>query len=1089
MVNYNSSNVMECKPVGASCQSALDCCTDKCVDNKCVMQKKCLHCKKKGEKPEEGESCCPGYYKNLKGFCVQDLPKFYIPETSSFDWKKTFKKALHNIIDLVLPTAHAVQTDCSAEDTKAGECKFQQGHQDLTAEQEKEIDEEVKRCFEKGTKEEQDKCYKDVNELKKTYIEGNKKIGKMDGYDGFTQQDYVDEYNIAAFSSKEQSDVKNCQFNSWGDNWMDSTSVERNAEVILRGFEVMMSGVGTQDRIYFKDAKGKTSNIYKRALKVADRIKEYRKQQAFALAQIDRKMACGCMKVFGPTKFSDEQQSAFKKYCDTSDVKSYAENSVEAKEGQIGEDDMGATAISHEKILVEWLRIRAEHQLDRFNSNAMVGGELTELVEELEKLNWDSHKMKEEYIGMYTTHRTAGWIKIAFFFNPFLIFAAMIIEDGFDFKEILTFNSFGSKKSMGAWVADWFNNENVNVSWVDRKSGSEWGCGFLNTKRCQKWKRYLKWPHYKNGPFNSAKANLDKGYCDIRSTQKHCISNIYAPALDSALADTEYATDQWPFINKNPLVDVWVPKFYPHKDPKYFVQDMKIIQEFNQSYRDGVKALKEGLPSGRVSQSYVDRSPFQEEIIEKFAPDMTKMAAPDGTYLSKYTWGQDKINTLKCAVIRYSSCGWLDKCGDQVTMGSDPNPSFDKCFAPANSYEDMWLECNTGDIHTNDANTPTSANDPETIVSTNGVKSANGKCDDPAQHIGFKRFFQSKQDNIMFANYVYQMHFSWPHLSSDESKSYPLLGFEAYLEYINYNMHLLSSLSAKRATEYHDVHLAYKEDLEKKIEAYKSSLNETKMGDPEEEYRFSDELFAVFKKINFSTGQGAGEIMSFASSSTDNDGITGADLNVASTASSAAMRAATRKKAFAHFMREVGQTLRGKKKIEAAKKHMKRFQGEGTFFDREFAKRAKRIEKGKAVIADEAKSSSRAQKEKVEQKTKKLSSAKKFSYGNKKKLSSTHSTQGYQHRNGNSLNHDISNEEVMQVLDSAKKDKTLWENKPGETIFTQVSKAYHRNLKKVLLIEGDVRRKADNSKVQVEIEDKHKIDESAKDELRDLMSQ
>jgi hypothetical protein len=1022
-INYNSSNVSECtvNRNGAACSTNLDCCSDKCEDNKCVPKRMCLDCYERGETPPEGKSCCPGLLKGIDGHCIPDFPPFILPRSSDNDTitiEDILKKITYNIIQNIFPSAHAA-VDCSGTS-----CTVTEGDKSLTNEQEQDLEQQIKICMEKSDEEEKKTCLENVNEWRKSMIAGNQE--DQDPVE-ISQEEFVSIFNIPAFTSRERSDVHKCEFNSWKDNWLDASRTQKNAEIVLRGFETVLSGVGTRDRVFFS-GDNKDKNVYMRLREIMEDLRKNRIEMAMELAELDKDLACDCMEVFGVNTFDADKQTAYTDHCGAAEE---TQEGVEGDEAQIADTDQGATGLSHEKLLVSWLYMRAQIQMSRFDKNAGMEGKLEELISDLNEIVWEDGDMTErEYLYSFRVKWTRGWI--AWAVGIILAIVAIVFV-------IATFGGglviLGAALAGGAALAAGYYGTNLVIGlidgpegtadWHDEKSGGE-DCGVFTCK--QRYKRYLYWPKYSDATVNGTTHALK---CNVRGFKKNCIRNFYASTIDEPLRTDEDYLAFFANYGESPLIDIWVPVFYP-VDDEWFMEEMGMVQKFNDGYQSGRDAMYAARPTGDKKKAYLDENPIEPHL-DAFKPDFSTFTKSNGeTFKDKYVFNQAKIDKLKESIVTYARCDKLKDCG---TMNAD----------------------------------------------TTGTVEINGE---QVDLLGLKNFFETDEDAQMFADYVYQMHFFWPRLSADDDKTYPLMGLSAYLEALLYNLKLLGSLNGMRSMAYADAFNAYNEDFNKRKGFYPDAVGGTKMGESGYNPKYSKAVFEAFQLVDFNSGAGIEGFNKAMEEAAASGTLTAADMELADTVKNHALNMKKDEKEYNHYQKHYANTPRGKRKVSAAKTFMEKFNDPLSMIPNLDKGHGVNPMSGKVEEA-KAKQNNGSTKQSTPDLSLNMPSFDMPNYNQPSFNSSSSMPKVSGKTKGPS--HGLTGEQVRSMIDQGKKNKDNSTIDPNDSIFRIVSKAYKRNLDRVLVSAESLQKSKKGITIQLEKDKKKDISDKTKNELKGLL--
>lgn len=1140
-VNYNSSNVGECIKTGQK-GSADKCCSGASDKGICISKRVCMQCHPRGVdvKPNDKTPCCHGLYLNTKGRCIPDFPP-YLPIKVEVKKRSLFK----TLSQFLFSSAHAASVQCEGWD-----CVGQAKGMELKLDQSKQLSEMMELCLAHQNEKKKTECLKQLDAQRAQMMEANlkDKSGEKKDKQKFAMEDYVKRHNIPAFTSAERSDVTKCKFNSWKDNWADALPVERNAEVIIRGFEVVLSGIGTEDLIMVEDEKGGLKkNIYQRAKGVADKLRQGRKTMALSLARLDREMSCSCMNVYGPEKFPQDMQKAYGLYCSEAPIKQEcqeydigkkglkggvdkdtnrkgsADCKVGDKEKKIADTDLGATALSHEWLLVDWLYKRSAHQIERFQFNASIEEELNALIEDFQKIDWYKSEMSKELLFHYET-KEIGWMKVGLLIpgiNITLMGASLLWQG---VESLATGNwyldtEFWIRGAAGTFPLTWlgeavtgfFNDLFSTSPDVVDEQVKTFKCGPLWGWNCTRWARYLVWPKVKCG--------TDSSY--TRGRYRNCMKNFYIPTLDKRLATNpnaaEYIEKYWFPWSKNSIIDPWMPKFYPTNNSEYFIPDMGIRDRLNQAYAKGKKHMISKKPSGRISRSKMENMPkFPEDVQQSFMPDYSDlMGANKKSWKQKALFSQKKINAVKCSIVRYATCGWLDKCKPIKLPVPD---DLSGCAASEVSYKDMWRSCGGGNVEeklTSKARPNTGGgSSPRPNVAGGSTPRPNGKqvnCE--ADDIGFRNFFQTDDDAKQFAEYVYQMHWFWPHLSDDNFKTYPKFGLETYFSIVLRKVKDLGSLNHRKAGNYYDAYSKYLNDLENRAGEYKLKYAEAALGEKSKNVALDKAVMAEWMGVDFKNGKINNAFMSQYSGKikqAPKGSVARAAIEAADSLKSKAYRS---KRAIAerkNWDKKVGSTKRGQQKLAAVSKMTNAFGNRyglsGNNSSQIKLASVKNTVPLNGIAEDGSKRDDGYEKGDYDKGSYGQSGYGKSGYNLSGYGGSGYAESGYADgaegsstssaRSGkddkygqlNGSSSGLSNADVNKIIDSAKRDRSLYQNYEDETLFQMVSKVYKRNLSKVLVRESDIRKKKVKSD-PIEKEVEKKIDSGTKKELKMLLEQ
>lgn len=645
------------------------------------------------------------------------------------------------------------------------------------------------------------------------------------------KEDYIDKYNIPGVTAKTYSDANNCEFNSYNDSWRDASQKERNAELFLRSFEYVFSHKGTKD--YWVDQNQKS--IFERAHEVAVKFRENRKKLINAMIETDKVMTCKCIGYKGPDQFKKDTAKIkyFMESCpDEAAAYNLNNNSPTSGENNNGanlsgtnkniddakfsEIDKGATAISGEQFLVDWLNLKAQNQMQRFSDNSELEEKLSELSKSITDTDF-SEVFKDKIVNkqpkagpngagdsteLYKwgyTYRP-GWMKIAmilvgavaFFFIPGvggIIMTSLVVGLGgvvggaigslILSNSTATINGINNKAAVtsqmvAAWRYSEYDEINARPEIVDIKTAEgcakrKWG---VCLKKYKGFTRYLLGPRYEH-PFSK--------------------QIVYGRA--SALFRSGYRVDYNNAINF--MLDPTLPLFVPEN--KVSIKGMhgtpgtpSFVELLNSAYergRDEIAIYKK--PSGHLKGSYLKESkkfgqkPLLAEIISKghFIPGEGKY---NDFYFEESSHGGKNI--IMAGAQKYALCKSLKECGATELV------------------EDQY---------------------------------------------GLGYLFESKSEAKVWSEYTYEIHYKWSHLSRNNFMGYPLVGLDTYFQTLAFKMKLAGSLAASRSIQAFEAAELYTKDLEKRNSDYNSVQGELATGRGRNT-KFTRSLFKQFGRLNFS---------------------------------------------------------------------------------------------------------------------------------------------------------------------------------------------------------------------------------------------
>jgi hypothetical protein len=1037
-VNFNTSEIGECSLQNKKPTAEKPCCSTKVgSDGKCVLKMRCDFCAKGGTVPKNGEKCCPGFYQSLRGICIQDFPPLMLP-TSSFN-KKEIKESFpliiaKKILNFLLPNAYAQEQP----NTCVAGVNCDNG---LDPETQELIDNERRRCFEPdkdGNKPSEDKiqaCLKKAKENENRIINE----GLSDKNNGWDRDKFLSSYNMSAITSKTGSDFKRCEFNSFNDAWRSASNMERNAEVVLRGFEYVFTGNGTID--FWLDQNG--LSMFERAKEVAYKARRYRSDLINQFMEIDRQMACRCIAILGPNKFP-EKAEFFNSKCaeekaELSEELSGADGSstqsnlsqVEMDQALISETDLGAVGISHQALLMKYLDLRMKAQFERFKANAELEETLNGLADYIIHNKWEQSQDLPEHLYNFTVKRTAGWVAwvvaiviiivaivlvVVTWGGALAVYAviAAVIIAGAGVAAGFAIDSDRQKKEqmlqeyLQGVAANSIFGEGTNRRIFDETvphKGKEWyGCKvFLE---CRDIKRSYIGPFFDTATSTEMKlpsSGASEKRCRIYGSSRVCFRNIHLTAFEE---------------EPRFLLDAKFPEFVSETA---YEKDSKFIQKVNEAHDFGIQELKKTKPNKLMKVKWLDEDLLAtEEAIKNFSLEQ-------GKWMAKIL-DVEKQNAFKEGLRKYAKCIDLKACGAKYLSKSDEEYG---------AY-------------------------------------------------GFGLLFENDTDINHFADYVYQHHFHWPSLSSTNQMAYPTMALSSYFEAILYNMKILGSLARNRGLEYGELYDKYEADWDKRKEDYDCTTPgcaNTKMGGTRN-VKYSKEFRAAFKRLDLRTGANLDTVAGKNGEILNTQGLSQGELDVLKAGAQMALRAADHQKKLAHYQDTVGNTERGKLKQAAQKSWGENFsaplnnmpltvggQQYGMLRGNDNKKAAKKEETAVASYKPP----------KYDFKTPN------YDYGSSSNYNAPTSSDDKVTKGGLR----DSNSDNMYLLESAQKNQEMFKRDDADSIFQIVSKAYYRNLSLILVKQGD--KSIEENKAQTkDLDFKSKgsdIDKSKKEELKKLLSQ
>ncbi len=791
-----------CKKATKTCSSSSECCSGSCQSGQCIDIKKCMNCKSGGGSVGGSETCCPGWIKQ-NGKCVAPYPVF-VP---TVEYKTRKEKSLFYYVKILLnkvliPASYADIDNNSINTTEAVSTNISPT---TTAEKEEDTD---------------------------------------------ARADYFDGYGIPGITSKTYSNIKTCEFNSFNDSWRDASNKERNAEIFLRSFEYVYSHKGTED--FWVD--GTKGNIFNRAKAVAEKFRENRTELLKNMQAMDIKMTCKCMSVYGLTAFNEVKVNFFNNNCpdEKALLASQAANNSDNADDEALTDDVSdlttidekAVGLSLEKLIIEWLELRADAQVHRFTDNSELEEELTALStyissvdfdkvfkdRALEKaLNSDVHLIEGNPVGdsvlLYKwgyTYRP-GWFKI-FNFLTLGLAEAIFFNKLFDFDKGKAASSKASvtHSMQAAWRYTEIDDidstpEIADVKTLKKKCVKKI---LVCVKYADGFHRYYVGPRFEN---NSSSSNTK---CRVPSRASSCFKSAYRVDVND---EPSYVMD--------PTLPLFVDENLIKLDamPGYNDSFASMIQTARDS---GIAYLKSLKPSGTISKT--------------------------GGYLK----GGDKFGNTDHLAKAIENGHFVPAGGNlKIVYAEEVNNGMSiksAIIAGAKQYalcKSLKNDC--------------------------GATSINNK-----ELVGYGYLFEDENEAAAFAEYTYDIHWKWGHLSKNSYMGYPLQGMAQYFQLASYSMSLVGSYALKHALDYKKAAELYTADFDaREVEYQANGTAQTGERQAEAEGNYQSTFYRTLSNLSFS---GASNLEVFDEAVMDgksSGSLSSAELStLASARSSAAIR-------------------------------------------------------------------------------------------------------------------------------------------------------------------------------------------------------
>ncbi|MBD64507.1 MAG: hypothetical protein CME62_04835 [Halobacteriovoraceae bacterium] len=1098
-VNIDSTGLGQCKTDELSCSNNNECCSGKCSNKKCVANYLCQKCAPNGAKPAPGEKCCSGYLDSTSGKCrvlfmpgvnanqiktnkniFQKIFSFLIPsahaQANGCESGQTLTSAQQQLLSnkskdcAGLDSTQKTQCERAVADLKASYCK--DNDVTLNSSEQSEVDQKRQACVANNPQgsEALKECLEEVTTAENSMREGNTSTGVNNtgtAEDGNRFEQFVSKYKAPTISAKTYSDAKNCYFNSFNDNWKAASNVEKNAELFLRSFEYVYVGRGTQD--YWQD--GKNGNIFKRANKVAKAFRKNRNRVIERTQEIDKEITCKCIAIWGPEQFPQERQDYFNQNCEAEakelsqklatgsqnpqgtgsnvdgttiknmnelDGQESTQSKLEKDAARMEEIDKGALALSHEKLLIEFLDLRSQAQMDRFVDNQELEKELEALSEYISGTNFEEVWKDEVKDNSLQKHSPPGDSRLLYkwgykYLGGLLKLIIMIvIVAAFVFAPMLVAAAIAAGALLAGLLLGAFGGNNAAPSVFDIKvvDGKKYNL-FYDWDGFERW--YV-------GPLFDNKSSVNETKCRIYAKASACLKSAYAfkdsdmkyltsipseghfiidPKLPPFVPANEISIDKMPIYNKT-----WVQIMNETVDEgvSYLKNEQK------QEYGIGPKTLKKDYLKG--SKSNLKDKPMEDAIAKNyFIPFRGQFKAKEF----------DQRESIVNGATKYARCKEL--------MG-------------------------------------------------NADASCNGQFGVEQGDIGYGYLFETDEEAKEWGEYTYELHYVYSSVSKDTYMGYPLLGMDAYFQAVAYNMKLVGSLAAERSKNYSETADLYQKDWERRKGDYQS-LGEGSIGTNSRNIKYNKPFFKAFELLEFSQANDLAEFDSVVDQGRKNGSFNRSELNALAAGREKAVRAnsdAKKREAFAKDVSKLpGGDLRLSRQSALANDLQKPVDAilnrnpSGAFKNGIFGEgfNSNNLAPGSvAAVNRDNQNDNKPELPTYNFDNNANGSGLDNSFGGSNYQDYNNYGSSSSNKNGSALNDQgMSTSEAERIVNAYENNDSLSQVEEGDTLFTIVSKAYKRNYDRVLTLRSDL----EDKNREVIDEDEGEISKKEREKLKDLL--
>lgn len=1014
-----------CQAEKSQCKEDSECCSGDCHMGQCVEKSLCSNCAGLGQRPTSGQKCCEGTYKNKNGLCIQKLAPM------SVEFKKNkrpaFVSIFASILNFIMPSAYA--ESCVVDNmgmTSAQAAEFKSCMDAAVGYGGPKRARESAKC---------DKIRKDALKANEGLNCSEQKLS--DFGEEATREEYRRMHKTAILAEVEKSDVKKCEFNSFKDSWVARSNLARNAEIAIMGFEFVHSGKG-EDMITSGQPleAGKNQywgkSIFSRAQKVAMQLRENRYKLVDKYKSIDEEMTCKCLAVFGAEKMG--KQEFFAKYCGgeaeyvtEEGVRDGENNEVAEKEGEAGDYstmDKASAGLSLEKLLIEWLGLRRDAQLAYATDTSKLEEELMDL---------------SEFIGNYPWIETPTLERKTHKLHDFTVWwPAGIVRiftggggSGSEVKQLDYWSHFDGMKGRGqindvTWgtLTGLFNgNKDVEPNVEDPETRGRYCLKRVVGVCLKRAKDYQRNLLYPY--FDNANIHQPK------KKENRCKLNGLATSCIKSVftVDHEFKYGELEEIKNHPLLDVPLPITVSAN--AYPAEELEGGKTYAQALNDAF--VNDALPAmKKTDDKYLGGGKIKKRSYHKSMRyyifrdpvDVKKFALKQGN------WTPKKFNDYKGAFLkgakRYALCKDLSE--------SD---------CAQHSKELLGSE---------------------------------GKA------LGFGNIFENESDAMDFANYVYEMHVVFPRMSLGGRIAYPTLGLNAYYASMAHNLRLIGSLALKRSLDSTTQYDLYMADFEKRKGDYKG-LGSADQGTASKNVDPTQKAWSALKTLDFDSPASIKAFGAKIQGYEKSGELGGAQLQALKGAYQHAING-ERAKANEEEFKKIAGVKGGNPKLAKAISALN-----SPLENIGLSVGGKNLGAGSG-LNQSASTSDKSQNDIKKEKQKLNTYVSDFrdqgvSYSAQPNANYSDSSYDIDDKGG-PLTGALSSAEVKAVLEAAGKDESL-EASPGDSLWRTVSKAYKRNLSRVLVLRSDLDSKKPSSLGGSE--PMEKIKSSEQKELKKLLEE
>ena len=597
--NSMTSGIGECDKIGKSCKANLDCCSNLCEQGKCQMNKICKDCVQNGLKPQRGQKCCEGLYKNTKGVCVPDLPPSVIDQVQYQPAKKIIMTlVLSFFINSAQAESDGGPSDPPAEPVSSSPpVPSQSENQKATAEM-------------------------------KGVIEGD--VEKFSNYQSESSQSAGINFKEkkANINFKKQSNFETCDIH-FKEDFYNTMKADKtfDLEVAMLAFDFVSTGESVDD--HWTRGNGQTS-IHSRLKAIGNEHKKVRKKTHEKIAGINKKLTCMCLDVKGLKKIENaDKKKFFEESCE--EYAKYTDPSL-----NYDDTEGDASGIKAKRLLATWSKTMTAFHVSLQIDNNSIMRKLSEIsMWANNEAKWNESTQKHIELFKYNIENPSS-TTLGGLIGAVLAAGVIAILGGFASSSILSawvaagiITASALTGAGGVWML-----ASLKGAWITHRPEINdyhvtprfYSCGKKSS--CMEFTRFLVQPY--------------NNVCRKHISANACVKNFVAIQEG----------DQFRYI-----VDPWIPAENPEKPrglKRLILGNQPIYSDLlEEGFENAKKHMIEKNPGASggggkkgggeyVADSYKSDVFIDAEVVGKYAPNFERAAGE-----SAYLMTKDKVDAIK----------------------------------------------------------------------------------------------------------------------------------------------------------------------------------------------------------------------------------------------------------------------------------------------------------------------------------------------------------------------------------------------------------------------------------------------------------